>query len=39
MGKGCKPSIFEPHPTAMDCYRDNIFGKLSAEDHGSWYGC
>ena len=21
----------------QDCYRSNIFGKLSAEDHGSWY--
>ena len=37
MGKGCKRTIFNPHPTAMDCYRDNIFGKLTADDHGSWY--
>jgi len=37
MGKGCKRTIFEPHPTAMDCYRGNLFSKLSAENHGSWY--
>jgi hypothetical protein len=37
MGKGCKPSIFNPHPTTMDCYRANVFNKLSAQDHGSWF--
>ena len=36
-GTGCKRTIFQPNPTVMDCYRDNVFAKLSAENHGSWY--
>jgi len=28
MGKGCKRSIFQPFPSAMDCYRANVFVRL-----------
>jgi hypothetical protein len=34
---GCKPSIFQPHPSKIDCYRGNVFGKLNATNHGTWY--
>ena len=34
---GCKRSIFDPHPSKTECYRDNVFAKLNATNHGTWY--
>jgi len=34
---GCRRSIFDPHPSKMDCYRGNVFAKLNATNHGTWY--
>ena len=34
---GCQPSKYMPDPSPADCYTINTFGKLTEQDHGSWY--
>lgn len=36
-GKGCRRSVFQPHPTKADCYRNGVFAKISPENPGTWY--
>ena len=34
---GCKRSVLNPRPSKAECYASNVFAKLNATSHGTWF--